>query len=96
MSKAVNSVLFHSMSAARGILVLSLDLLAALSLLGAGLMFVVGLSVGQGQWTLSLIPLIAALIFQLSSRLYDLALRRLDPKGRILGPVAADSIATQA
>src|SRR3546814_19824539 len=84
------------MSAIRGIMVLVLDLLAALSLMGSCIMFAIGLSAGGGQWKLSLIPLLAALVFQLSSRLYDLVLRRLHPRGPAAEPVAATGLPTGA
>src|SRR3546814_19650706 len=84
------------MSAIRGIMVLVLDLLAALSLMGSCIMFAIGLSAGRGQWKLSLIPLLAALVFQLSSRLYDLVLSSLPPPGPAAEPVAATGLPTRA
>lgn len=89
MPQVVKSGLFQSMTAMRGLLVTVLDLLAALCLLGTCLMLVVGLSVGHGEWKLALVPLSGALIFQSSSRLYDIVLRRLNPGNVRIDAVAA-------
>jgi|GEM_PF-2397190 hypothetical protein len=96
MPKAVKSGLFHSLRAARGVTVLALDLLAALSLMGAVIMLILGLSAGDGQWMLSLIPLLAALIFRLSSHLYDRALRKLTPAGVTGDEISAAGLANRA